>query len=58
LFAQLATRVLKTSINEYLLAWPEILAKAKALEQAEVAIAELAPAKEIKHDCKEKVKFL
>jgi hypothetical protein len=39
---------LKTSINKYSLAWPEILAKAEALEQTEVAIAELAPAKEIK----------
>jgi hypothetical protein len=44
---------LKTGINEYSLAWPEILAKAEALEQAEVAIAELAPAKEIKRDREE-----
>jgi hypothetical protein len=36
---------LKIGINEYLLAWPEILAKAEALEQAKVAITELAPSK-------------
>jgi hypothetical protein len=34
---------LKTGINEYPSTWVEILAKAKALEQAEVAIAEMAP---------------
>jgi hypothetical protein len=32
------------------LSWPEILSKAKALEQAEAAITEFAPAKDAKHD--------
>jgi hypothetical protein len=41
---------LKTDINEYSLSWPEILAKAEALEQAEAAIAEFAPAKDAKRD--------
>ena len=41
---------LKTGINEYSSTWPEILSKAEALEQAEVAIAESAPAKEAKRD--------
>ena len=41
---------LKTDINEYSSAWPEILAKAEALEQAEAAIAEYAPAKDLKRD--------
>jgi hypothetical protein len=35
---------LKTDINEYSSSWPIILAKAEALEQAEAAIAEYAPA--------------
>jgi hypothetical protein len=45
---------LKTGINEYSSTWVEILAKAEALEQAEVAIAEMAPAPDqqqgTKHD--------
>jgi hypothetical protein len=44
---------LKTGINKYLLVWPEIMAKAEALEQAEVAIAEFTPAKQIKCDHEE-----
>jgi hypothetical protein len=36
--------LLKTGINKYSSTWVEILAKAKALEQAEVAIAKMAPA--------------
>jgi hypothetical protein len=39
---------LKTGINKYSSTWPEMLSKAKALERAEVAMAELAPAKETK----------
>jgi hypothetical protein len=45
---------LKTGINKYSSTWVEILVKAKALEQAEVAIAEMAPASDqqqgTKHD--------
>jgi hypothetical protein len=41
---------LKTDINEYSSSWPDILAKAEALEQAEAAIAEYAPAKDPKRD--------
>jgi hypothetical protein len=41
---------LKTGINKYSSTWVEILAKAEALEQAEVAISEMALAKETKHD--------
>jgi hypothetical protein len=41
---------LKAGINKYLSTWLEILSKAKALEQAEVTIAKLAPAKEPKCD--------
>jgi hypothetical protein len=37
---------LKTGINEYSSSWEEILSKAEALETAEIAIAESAPAKE------------
>jgi hypothetical protein len=37
---------LKTGINEYSSSWEEILSKAEALETAEIAIAELAPAKD------------
>ena len=44
---------LKTGINEYSSTWPEILPKAEALEQAEVAMAESAPAKESKCDREE-----
>jgi hypothetical protein len=44
---------LKTGINKYSSTWVEILAKAEALEQAKVAIAEMAPAKETKHDREE-----
>jgi predicted dithiol-disulfide oxidoreductase (DUF899 family) len=48
---------LKTGINEYSSTWVEILAKAKALEQAEVAIAKMAPAPDkgqvTKHDQEE-----
>jgi hypothetical protein len=41
---------LKTNINEYSPSWPEILSKAEALEQAEAAITEFAPAKDAKCD--------
>jgi hypothetical protein len=44
---------LKTDINEYSSSWPVILAKAEALEQAEAAIAEYAPAKDDKRDQEE-----
>jgi hypothetical protein len=44
---------LKTGINEYSLTWLEILFKAEALKQAEVIIAEAAPAKEPKSDQEE-----
>ncbi len=48
---------LKTGINEYSSTWVEILAKAEALEQAEVAIAKMAPAPDkqqgTKHDREE-----
>jgi hypothetical protein len=44
---------LKTDINKYSLSWPVILAKVEALEQAEAAIAEYAPAKDDKHDREE-----
>jgi hypothetical protein len=44
---------LKTGINEYSSTWVEILAKAKALEQAKVAIAKMALAQETKHDREE-----
>jgi hypothetical protein len=44
---------LKTGINEYSSTWVEILAKAEALEQAEVAIAKMAPAKETKRNLEE-----
>jgi hypothetical protein len=44
---------LKTGINKYSSTWPKILAKAEALEQAEVAMAESAPAKEPKRDREE-----
>ena len=44
---------LKTGINEYSSTWPKILSKAEALEQAEVAIAEMAPAKDGKRDREE-----
>jgi hypothetical protein len=44
---------LKTGINEYSSTWEQMLSKAEALEQAEGAIAELAPAKEDKHDREE-----
>jgi hypothetical protein len=37
---------LKTGINEYTSTWVEILAKAKAFEQAKEAIAKMAPVKE------------
>jgi hypothetical protein len=45
--------ILKTGINKYYLTWPEILSKVEALEQAEVAIAELVSAKETKPDREE-----
>jgi hypothetical protein len=44
---------LKTGINKYSSTRLEILSKAKALEQAEVAIVESALAKEPKHDQEE-----
>jgi hypothetical protein len=44
---------LKTGINEYSSTWDQILSKAKALEMAEIAIAELMPARDDKHDHEE-----
>jgi hypothetical protein len=46
---------LKTGINGYSLTWSQILSKAEALKTAEIALAELNPAKETdnKHDCEE-----
>ena len=43
---------LKTGINKYSSTWVEILAKAEALEQAEVAIAEMAPAPDLQQGTK------
>ena len=43
----------KTDINEYSSSWPVILAKAEALEQAEAAITEYAPAKDDKRNREE-----
>jgi hypothetical protein len=46
---------LKTGINKYSSTWSLILFKAEALEMAEIALANLSPAKESdnKHNCLE-----
>ena len=44
---------LKTGLNKYSSSWPEILSKAEALEQVEVAMLEMTPAKDTKRDREE-----